>query len=55
MWSPEQGLGTTTLYKCKKPVILSENFKTHEIYKIDASHDNGIDITKRADFFSKRS
>ena len=35
--------------------ILSENFEEHSIYKIDADHDNGINIKDRAHFFSEKA
>jgi len=35
--------------------IFSENFEEHEVYRLDANHNNGFDILERAHFFSKKA
>lgn len=40
---------------CEVDDVLEENYSNNSIYKIDDHHSNGVDINKRADFFSKRA
>lgn len=40
---------------CEVDDVLEENFNNNSIYKIDENHSNGVDINKRAEFFSKRA
>lgn len=40
---------------CESDDVLSVDFSENTIYKIDKNHSNGVDINKRADFFSENA